>query len=64
MLDVNEVKKQAESEIREEQCNSAKERIKVLLRKKSQAQQVVANVERELNDAYAELGHGALQSPG
>lgn len=58
MIDVNELKKQAEAEVREEQMKNAKEKIKVLLRKKEQAKQVHANIERELNDAYAELGQG------
>lgn len=58
MLDVNKVKSEAEAEVREESMKQAKEKIKVLLRKKAQALQVVQNVERELNDAYAELGQG------
>lgn len=58
MLDVNKVKAEAESEVRDEVMKTAKEKIKVLLRKKAQAQQVVTNVDRELTDAYAELGQG------
>lgn len=63
MIDVSKVKQEAEAEVRDEQMKAAKEKIKVLLRKKQQAQAVVANVERELADAYAELGQGtAAQS--
>lgn len=56
MMDANQVKQEAEAEVREEQMKSAKEKVKVLLRKKEQAKQVLANVDRELNDVYAELG--------
>ncbi len=63
MIDVNQVKAEAEKEVREEQSKAAKDKIKSLLRKKSQAQQVVANIERELNDAYAELGQGIAAQP-
>lgn len=58
MMDVSQVKAEAEKEVREEQLKKAKEEIKSLLRKKEQAKVVLANIERELNDAYAELGQG------
>lgn len=58
MLDLNKVKSEAEAEVREEQMKKAKESIKALLRKLAQAKEVVANIERELNDAYAEIGQG------
>lgn len=65
MIDISKVKLEAEAEVREEQTKQAKEKIKSLLRKREQAKQVLANVERELNDAYAELGQGtAPQSSG
>jgi hypothetical protein len=59
MIDINQVKAEAEKEVREEQMKKAKEKIKDLLRKQEQAKMVLANVEREIADAYAELGRGA-----
>jgi seryl-tRNA synthetase len=61
MIDVNQVRNEAEKEIREEVTKKAKEEIKALLRKKEQAKNVLANIERELADAYAELGRGSSE---
>lgn len=58
MIDVNEVKKQAEAEVREEKLKGAKEKIKTLLRKEDQAKQVLLNIQKELADAYATIGEG------
>lgn len=63
MIDVKQVRDEAEREIREEQVKKAKETVKALLRKKSQAQAVLHNIEREIADAYAELGQGSYQEP-
>lgn len=63
MIDVKKVQEEAEREVREEQTKKAKEEIKVLLRKKEQAKAVLANVERELADAYAELGRNSGAGP-
>lgn len=60
MLDVNKVKAEAEAEVRQEQMVAAKEKIKALLKKKNQAQQIVLNIEREIADAYASIGEGSL----
>lgn len=60
MIDINEVKKVAEEEFRKEQMEEAKEKIKDLLYKKAKAQQVLHNIEREITDAYAELGQGSI----
>lgn len=60
MMDINEVKKQAEAEHREEKVKQAKEKIKALLKKQDQAQLVLDNVKREIADAYASIGEGAL----
>lgn len=59
MIDVNKVKADAESELREETMKVAKEKIKTLLRKRIQAQQVLGNIDREIADAYAEIGQGS-----
>lgn len=56
MIDINQVKADAEKEVREEQAGKAKNEIKSILRRLSAAKQAVANIERELADAYAELG--------
>ena len=60
MLDAKKVQEEAEAEVREEQTKAAKEKIKVLLRKKAQAQLMLANIDREIGDAYAEIGQGSL----
>ncbi len=60
MIDVNKLKADAESEVREEKVKTAKEKIKALLRKKDQAQTVVNNIEREIADCYAEIGQGSV----
>lgn len=56
MIDASQVKLEAEQEIREEQMKRAKAQIKDVLRKLNAAKQAVLNIERELADAYAELG--------
>ena len=58
MVDVKKVQEEAEKEIREEREKKAKEVIKALLRKRETAKQVLANIERELADAMAEIGTG------
>lgn len=60
MIDAKKVQEEAEKEVREEQMKAAKEKIKVLLRKKSQAKLMLDNIEREIADAYAEIGQGSL----
>lgn len=59
MLDIKKVKEDAERELREENEKKAKESLKVLMRKREQAKQVLANIDREIADAYAELGQGS-----
>lgn len=63
MLDAKQVKAEAEKEVREEEMKTAKEKIKGLLRKQSQARQVLSNIEKELNDAYASIGEGTSLQP-
>lgn len=58
MIDVTEVKKQAEQEHRDEKMKKATKVIKDLLVKRDQAKLVLDNVERELSDAYASIGEG------
>lgn len=62
MIDVNKVKSDAEKEFQEENMKVAKEKIKSLLRKRHQAHQVLSNIDREISDAYAELGQGTTAS--
>jgi hypothetical protein len=59
MIDVTEVKKQAEAEVREEKMKAAKEKIKNLLKKEDLAKQVLINVQKEIADAYATIGEGS-----
>lgn len=61
MIDVNAVKAEAEREVREELSKKAKEEIKGIIRRLNSAKQVVANLDRELADAYAELGRGTSE---
>lgn len=56
MIDVKKVQAEAEAEVREELGKKAKEEIKRILRQINAAKLVVQNLERELADAYAELG--------
>lgn len=58
MIDAKTVKEAAEQEIAEEQMRAAKEKIKSLLRRKADAEKILANIEREIADAYATLGQG------
>lgn len=58
MLDVNEVKKAAEAELVEEASKAAKEKIKSKMRELERARQIVRNVEREINELYADIGAG------
>jgi hypothetical protein len=60
MIDIKKVQEEAQAEITEERTKKAKEKIKDLLRKKAQAEQVVKNIERELTDLYAQIGEGTL----
>lgn len=56
MIDVKQVREEAEKEVRDEALKVAKEKVKALLRKKQAAQAVLANIEREIADCYAEIG--------
>lgn len=54
-----DIKQQAEAEVRKEQSEKAKEKLKGLLRKIDQAKEVVANLNREYEVALAEIEAGA-----
>jgi hypothetical protein len=58
MIDIKKVRDEAEAEFREEQAKKAKEKLKDLLRKRALAKAAVANIDREIDDATAELGKG------
>lgn len=55
-LDIKKVSEQAQKEVREEREAEAKEQVKDKLKELDDAKAVVRNVERELEDLYAELG--------
>lgn len=55
-IDVQKIKEEAEREIAEEQTRIAKEKIKSLLRRKADAQKILANIDTEIADAYATIG--------
>jgi hypothetical protein len=57
---MKKVQEEAEAEVRKEQTDAAKDKLKTLIRKKAAAQQVLHNIEREIADAYAELGKGTV----
>lgn len=56
MLDIKKVKEEAEKELREERETEAKEEVKDKLKALDDARAIVRNLERELQDLYAELG--------
>jgi len=60
MLDITKVKEEAEKEVREEKTKKAKEKIKELLRKQESAKVILANIEREIADAYKSIGEGNI----
>jgi hypothetical protein len=55
-MDAKAIKEQAELEFAEEQIRNAKEKLKVLLRKQAAAKTILSNIEKEIADAYVELG--------
>ena len=61
MIDIKKVTEEAASELTEERTKKAKEALKHLYRKKAQAEQVVKNIDREIADYVAELGHGNIE---
>ena len=56
MIDITQVKVEAEKELREERMKDAKSRIKLQLTKIHAAKKIVANLERELEDLYVVVG--------
>ena len=56
MLDVKAVQEAALKEVNEEKMTAAKNKVKAKMRELSSAKKVVANIERELEDIYADLG--------
>lgn len=58
-LSTADIKQQAEAEVRKEQGEKAKEKIKTLLRRKAAAEEVVKGIDREIEVALAEIEAGA-----
>lgn len=58
-MNLKQLKKKVEAEMASEREARAKEQIKVIVRRLDQAKQVAKNVERELADAYADLGQSS-----
>lgn len=56
MFDIKKAKAEAEKEIADEKAVEAKKRIKEKMKLRDQAKKVLANIEREIEDLYAELG--------
>ena len=54
-VDLGKVKAEAEKEVAEEKSKEAKGEVKALLRKLDDAEKVVANIKREIEDLYAEI---------
>lgn len=59
MIDIKQVKEEAEKEIREERMKVAKGKVKDKLTAIHKAEQIVANLKRELEDLYAEIGQNS-----
>jgi len=55
-VDIKKVQEEAEQEFADEQAKAAKEKIKSLLRRQADARKILANIDREIADAYATLG--------
>ncbi|MCP3924887.1 MAG: hypothetical protein GY714_20095 [Desulfobacterales bacterium] len=58
----NDVIKQAEAEVQEEVTKKAKEKLKVKLREKIQAEHVLANINREIDEIKLSIGHDLGQA--
>ena len=59
-VDAASIEEQARRELAEEQAKKAKEALKIKLRSLSQAQQIVKNIEREIEDLKASLADGSF----
>lgn len=57
MFDIKKVIEEAKKEVGEEKAAKAKEKVKEKLQSLDRAQKIVANLERELEDLYLELGN-------
>jgi len=55
MIDISKVKEEAEKEVAEEKIKAAKTLVKDKLKELDDAKEVVRNVQRELEDLYAEI---------
>ncbi len=60
-MDIHQIKQLAQEELAKELADEAKEKIKALMRKRQQAKTVLANIEREITDAYASIGEDAAK---
>ncbi len=58
MLDIKNVRQEAEKELREERAKEAKEKIKRKLREIHNAKLIVANLEREMIDLHEAISQG------
>jgi len=59
MIELKAIQQEAEAELKKEFADKAKAKIKAKMRDLETAKRVVANLERELQDVYAEIGTGA-----
>jgi hypothetical protein len=55
MFDIKKVIEDAQKEVSEEKISEAKRRIKQKLKERDTAKKILANINRELEDLYAEL---------
>lgn len=56
MIDIKKAQEEAARELADEKAKDAKEKIKSKLREIGKAKKIVANLERELEDLYIEIG--------
>ncbi len=56
MIDVKEVKKQAEEEFNEERVKAAKDKVKAQLKRVMDAERILKNEKLLLDDIYAQIG--------
>lgn len=58
MIDIKNVQEEATKEIQKEKTEKAKDQIKSKMRELDKAKTIVRNIERELQELYAEIGAG------
>ncbi len=59
LVDIDAVEKEAQRQLQEEAKTKAVKKLKDLYKKKSDAEAIVRNIDREIADAKASIGEGS-----